>query len=92
MNNPDVKRRALRQYISHWAFLPLGQFGDDDPLGALRNDFGLCSKGGMLTDALYPISLVGLGDYEHLDTVNDFMAWLESNGITKLNKPPDGYP
>ena len=85
---------ALRRYISHWAFLPLGQFSDDDSLRAMRVDFGDCSKMGMLVDATWPQDKVVFYAEEmpFLDTVNDFIGHLVTKGVTKLNDPPEGYP
>lgn len=84
-------KELLRKYISHWAFIPLNQLGDDDSLKAKRIDFGMVSKLGMIVDAVYPQKLdIADGDMIMLDTVNDFVKYLKSKGCTKINVPPEG--
>lgn len=80
-------KTELRKYISHWAFLPLDQFTDDESLSAKRKNFGYCSKMGMLVDATYPkyYFLMLEEDVDRLDTVNDFVEYLKAHGVTKIN-------
>ena len=87
----DSVRESLRRYISHWAFLPLSQFSNDDSLRALRKDFGMVSKMGMLVDAVYPRKLeMEDGDMDRLDTVEQMASYLESKGCLELNPSPEG--
>lgn len=80
-------KTLLRKYICHWAFLKEEDFGDSDSLKALRIDFGMCSKWGMITDAIFPDRIDAYDDdVIPLDTVNDFMAFFKKHGITKLNE------
>ena len=91
----------LREHICRWAFLTPNQFTDDDSLKALRKDFGIVSKLGMLTACLFPKSINGKNismntvsegedgveeEVEALDTVNDFLKYLKSKGHTKINE------
>lgn len=95
MGKEAVTREVVRRYVSHWAFLPLSQFGDSDPISLRRRDFGVCSKTAMLVDALYPNDegvRIPEDEVMGLDTVDGFVAWLEVKGVRKLNRPPAGYP
>ena len=86
-------KKALKQYISHWAFLPMNKFSDDDSLKSKRIDFGECSKMAMIVDAIYPKKISSLGDFdvEKLDSVNDFVKFFSKKGLTEINEPPEGH-
>lgn len=88
-----IKKTEMKQYISWWAFLPLHQFNYTRSLKELRRDFGEVSKMGMLTNATYPDCQYidfSVDDMNALDTVNDFVKYLEGKGVTKINKWTEG--
>ena len=89
-------REDIKKYISHTAFLPMSQFNDSDSISALRpkSQFSWISITAMLVDATFnkdaPVDFPE-EDISRLDSVNDFVAYLEAMGITKVNPPPKGY-
>lgn len=85
-------KELLRKYISHWAMLPVSQFGDDDSLKALRPDFGFVSKMAMIADAMYNNEgFVDEYDMPALDTVNDFVRYFDKKKLKIRNEAPEGY-
>jgi hypothetical protein len=89
----EAMKEATRRYVSHWAFLPLGQFSDDDSLKAKRVNFGSVSKMGMLVDATFPQELDFYDDeMVGLDTVDDFVVYLKAKKCGRVNLPaPEVY-
>jgi len=85
-------KAKIKQYISHWAFITLGEFSDNDSLKALRPDFGLISKLAMLTACTYPKRIsYDENEIMTLDSVDDFVEFLKNKKCNDVNNPPTGY-
>lgn len=85
----------MKRHISHAAFLPMSQFNDSDSLARLRpgSGFSYLTKIAMLVHITYGLRDEDVDDFAAeedmnlLDSVDDFVAYLQKRGIMDVADP-----